>query len=83
MFIFLFFQEVIKKNLTNLEDIKLQLSLIKLIAFMVPLLCALRRKMRIPDISRLLPPLLGTTPCSERNVWCVEVWDEAGGIVNV
>lgn len=53
------FQNVIKENLANRDDIRYQLSLLKLVAFLVPFLCAMRRKMKIPDLSKLLPPLIG------------------------
>ena len=36
-----------------------QLEMIKLISFLIPFLIGMRRRNKVPDIKRLLPPLPG------------------------
>lgn len=59
-------QKVIKDNLANKAEVKQELGLLKFVSFLVPFLCAMRRKMRIPDVSRLLPPMYGDAVKTER-----------------
>lgn len=51
--------DVIEKHLCNKAEVRRQMSLLKLVSFLVPFLMGLRRKNKVPDMSRLLPQLTG------------------------
>ncbi|XP_023930596.1 ankyrin and armadillo repeat-containing protein-like [Lingula anatina] len=61
-------QIVIKQSLGNKIEIKRQLKLLKFISFMVPFLCAMRKRMKIPDLTRLLPNMTGDEVRTEREL---------------
>ncbi|XP_052802485.1 ankyrin and armadillo repeat-containing protein-like isoform X4 [Mya arenaria] len=50
-------EQLIKENLGNKAEIRRQLYLLKFIAYMTPFLIGMKKRMKIPDISRLLPNL--------------------------
>ncbi len=51
--------DVVQRSLTNKLEIKRQVELVKFASFVIPLLLALRRRNKVPDITRLLPSLTG------------------------
>ena len=52
-------QTVLERHLADKLEIRNQLFLLKLISFLVPLLIAMRKRMRIPDLNRILPNMTG------------------------
>ena len=52
-------EQLIMENLANKSDVRRQLYLLKFIAYMTPFLVGMKKRMKIPDISRLLPNLTG------------------------
>ena len=52
-------EQLIKENLANKQEIKRQLYLLKFISYMTPFLIGMKKRMKIPDISKLLPNLTG------------------------
>ena len=51
--------DVVQRNLTNKNEIRRQVELIKFASFLIPVLLALRRRNKVPDITRLLSSLTG------------------------
>ncbi|XP_051563908.1 ankyrin and armadillo repeat-containing protein-like [Myxocyprinus asiaticus] len=49
--------KLVRKNLGRNAEVSRDLAYLKLITFLVPLLISLRKKMLIPNLSKLLPPL--------------------------
>ena len=49
-------QEFIRNTLLLKPDIKRQLCLLKFISFMVPFLIAIKKRCKVPDVNKLLPP---------------------------
>ncbi len=41
------------------EEIRHQLHLLKLIGFLVPLFVGMKKRMKVPDLTKLLPHLTG------------------------
>lgn len=52
-------EQLIMENLANKAEIRRQLYLLKFISYMVPFLIGMKKRMKIPDITRLLPNLTG------------------------
>lgn len=52
-------EQLIMENLANKAEVKRQLHLLKFISYMVPFLIGMKKRMKIPDIARLLPNLTG------------------------
>lgn len=52
-------EKIIRENLVRKVEIRHQLFILKLVSFLVPFMIGLRKRMKIPDISRLLLPLTG------------------------
>ncbi|KAL3832524.1 hypothetical protein ACJMK2_024159, partial [Sinanodonta woodiana] len=52
-------EKMIKENLEKKAEIRRQMQLLKFISYMTPFLMGMRKRMKIPDISRLLPNLTG------------------------
>lgn len=50
---------LVKKHLGRKVELARDLAYLKLISFLVPFLIGLRKKMRIPDLSQMLPPISG------------------------
>lgn len=50
---------LVKKHLGRKVELAQDLAYLKVISFLVPFLIGLRKKMRIPDLSRMLQPLSG------------------------
>lgn len=61
-------EDMIKEHLSHKPEIQHQLELLKFISYMVPFLIGMKKRMKIPDISRLLAPLTGKASLS------VECW---------
>ena len=49
-------QEFIRKYLPLNAEIRRKLSLLKFVSFMVPFLIAMKKRCKVPDINKLLPP---------------------------
>lgn len=52
-------EQLIMENLANKSEVRRQLYLLKFISYMVPFLIGMKKRMKIPDIGRLLPNLTG------------------------
>lgn len=50
-------EELIREHLCNKLEVKRQVELIKFISYMTPFLIGMRKRMKIPDISKLVPAL--------------------------
>ncbi|XP_078582860.1 ankyrin and armadillo repeat-containing protein-like [Branchiostoma floridae x Branchiostoma japonicum] len=61
-------QEMIKKHLEDKAEVRRLLGLVKFISFMVPFLVAMRRRMKVPDMSRLLAPFIDDKLRTEREL---------------
>ncbi|XP_067649055.1 ankyrin and armadillo repeat-containing protein-like [Haliotis asinina] len=61
-------EEMIKTALPNKLEIKRQIELLKFISFMTPFLIGLKKRMRIPNINRLLPSMAGDECRTERDL---------------
>ncbi|XP_071497237.1 ankyrin and armadillo repeat-containing protein-like [Diadema antillarum] len=60
--------DVVQKHLCNKAEVRRQMSLLQLVSFLVPFLMGLRRKNKVPDMSRLLPPLTADECKTEREL---------------
>ncbi|KAK7154459.1 hypothetical protein R3I94_007704 [Phoxinus phoxinus] len=58
----------VRKHLERNAEVSRDLAYLKLITFLVPLLISLRRKMLIPNLSQMLPPLSDDQLKTEREV---------------
>ncbi|XP_046699065.1 ankyrin and armadillo repeat-containing protein isoform X1 [Silurus meridionalis] len=59
---------LVKKRLGCKVDLARDLAYLKLISFLVPFFIALRKKMRIPDLSQMVLPISGDTLKTEREL---------------
>ncbi|XP_022535803.2 ankyrin and armadillo repeat-containing protein [Astyanax mexicanus] len=59
---------LVKKHLGRKVELSQDLAYLKLISCLVPLLVALRKKMRIPDLSQMLPPISEDKVKTEREL---------------
>ena len=50
-------EQFLRQNIENKEQIRRDLTLLKLISLLVPMLIGLKRKNKIPNMSKFLPPL--------------------------
>ena len=50
---------LISENLEKKAEIKRQLHLLKFISFLAPFLVGLKKRMRVPDIGRMMPGMMG------------------------
>lgn len=50
-------EQFLKENIENKEKIRRDMTLLKLISLLIPLLIGLKRKNKIPDVSKFLPSL--------------------------
>ncbi len=50
---------MLKENLHNKMDVRREIHLLRLIAFLVPLLVGMKKRMKVPDLTKLLPNLTG------------------------
>lgn len=55
-------REIAERALPRKAECARQLRLLELLAFLLPLLLAMRKRMKIPDLRLLPPPLTGTPP---------------------
>ncbi|XP_033103193.1 ankyrin and armadillo repeat-containing protein-like isoform X2 [Anneissia japonica] len=60
--------DVIENNMQNKAEIRRQLQLLHFVCFMTSFLIAMRRRNKVPDIHRLLPPLLADDCKTEREL---------------
>ena len=51
---------MLQQNICNKTEVRKQLYLLKLISFLVPFLVAMKKKMRVPDLNKMLPNMTGT-----------------------
>ncbi|CAL1533328.1 unnamed protein product [Lymnaea stagnalis] len=61
-------EDVIQKSLSAKTETRRQLELLKLISYLVPFLLGMRKRMRIPDINKLLPPFTSDECRTEREL---------------
>uniref|UniRef100_H3B1Q7 Ankyrin and armadillo repeat containing n=1 Tax=Latimeria chalumnae TaxID=7897 RepID=H3B1Q7_LATCH len=61
-------QKVIKKYFQKKTVLRQNLAYVKLICFLVPLLLGLKKKMKIPDLNKLLPPFSDDKVKTEREL---------------
>ncbi|XP_067844278.1 ankyrin and armadillo repeat-containing protein [Heptranchias perlo] len=61
-------QRLVEKYLERKAEVYGNIAYLKLIAFLVPFLIALKRKRKIPDLSRLLPPISDDKLKTEREL---------------
>ncbi|ESP02231.1 hypothetical protein LOTGIDRAFT_224972 [Lottia gigantea] len=61
-------EEIIKSYLPNKTEVRRNIELLKLVSFLTPFLVGMRKKMKIPDINRLLPPLSAEECRTEREL---------------
>ncbi|KAL8609317.1 hypothetical protein ACOMHN_048873 [Nucella lapillus] len=59
-------ERMIMDNLQKKADIRHQLEMLKFISYMTPFLMGIKKRMKIPDTSRLLPNLVGDECRTER-----------------
>ncbi|KAF5903381.1 ankyrin and armadillo repeat-containing protein, partial [Clarias magur] len=60
--------KLVKKHLGCKVELARDLAYLKLISFLVPFLIGLRKKMRIPDLSQMLPPISNDLLKTEREL---------------
>ncbi|RUS87780.1 hypothetical protein EGW08_004445 [Elysia chlorotica] len=48
-------EELIQNNIANKQDVRRLLELLKIISYLVPFLLGMRKRMKIPDITKLIP----------------------------
>ncbi|KAK6172108.1 hypothetical protein SNE40_018060 [Patella caerulea] len=61
-------EEIIKSYLPNKAEVRRNIELLKLVSFLTPFLMGMRKKMKIPDITRLLPPVAADECRTEREL---------------
>ncbi|XP_052246071.1 ankyrin and armadillo repeat-containing protein-like isoform X2 [Dreissena polymorpha] len=61
-------EQLIMENLDKKAEIRRQLYLLKVIGYMTPFLIGMKKRMKIPDINRLLPNLTGDECRTEREL---------------
>lgn len=54
-------ENMLRENLMKKIDIRRQLFILKFVSFLTPFLIGMRKRMKIPDTTRFLPDLSGTT----------------------
>ncbi|CAH1788258.1 unnamed protein product [Owenia fusiformis] len=59
---------IIREHLTNKQEVARQLEMLKLISFLVPLLVSMKRKMKIPDLTKIMQPMTGDETKTEREL---------------
>ena len=50
-------EQFLQMNIENKEEMKRKITLLKLVSLLIPMLIGLKRKNKIPDVSKLLPSL--------------------------
>lgn len=50
---------MLQEHLTAKAEVRKQLNMLKLIGFLVPFLVGMKKKMRIPDLNKMLPNMTG------------------------
>ncbi|OWF40013.1 ankyrin and armadillo repeat-containing protein-like isoform X3 [Mizuhopecten yessoensis] len=61
-------EQIIKEKLGNKAEVRRNLYMLKLISFLTPFLIGMRKRMKIPDMSRLLPNLSSDECRTEREL---------------
>jgi hypothetical protein len=59
-------EQYIRDNFERKIEVKRNLTILKLVSFLVPLLISLKKKMKIPDVNNLLPSMSGEDVHTER-----------------
>ena len=62
-------KEVVEKYLPNKDEIRRQIELLKFISYMTTFLVGMKKKMKIPNMTRLLVPLTGTVNKLSKRVY--------------
>ncbi len=52
-------EEILRDNLLKKPDMRRDLFLLKIVAFLVPFLIAMKKRAKVPDLTKLLPQLTG------------------------
>ncbi len=61
-------EKFLRENFERKREVRKNIVLLKLISFLVPLLTSLKKRMKIPDMNNLLPPLTGEEVNTEREL---------------
>ncbi|XP_018428916.1 PREDICTED: ankyrin and armadillo repeat-containing protein [Nanorana parkeri] len=61
-------QKLVKENLEKKAEIRKNIAYLKLISFLVPYLLGMKKKMKVPDLSRLLQPYSDDKVKTEREL---------------
>lgn len=61
-------EKFLRENFEKKNDIKRNLAILKIVAFMTPLLIGLKKRMKIPDMNNLLPMMTGDDVHTEREL---------------
>ncbi|XP_069839631.1 ankyrin and armadillo repeat-containing protein isoform X2 [Dendropsophus ebraccatus] len=61
-------QRLVKENIEKKADIRKNISYLKLISFLVPLLLGMKKKLKVPDLNRLLQPFSDDKVKTEREL---------------
>jgi hypothetical protein len=61
-------EKFLRENFERKKEVRKNVVLLKLISFLVPLMTSLKKRMKIPDMNNLLPPLTGEEVNTEREL---------------
>ncbi|XP_070211365.1 ankyrin and armadillo repeat-containing protein-like isoform X4 [Littorina saxatilis] len=61
-------EDLIRDNLVKKQEMKHNLELLKFISYMTPFFIGMKKRMKIPDVTRLLSPLTGDECRTEREL---------------
>ncbi|KAI0239359.1 Ankyrin and armadillo repeat-containing protein [Lamellibrachia satsuma] len=61
-------EDILKKNLENSPVIRKQMIQLRIISFLVPFLCAMKKRMSLPILMRMLPSLFGDAVKTEKEL---------------
>lgn len=61
-------EEFLRKHFARKKEIRENINILKLVAFLVPLFIGLKRRMKIPDLNNLLPFMSGDEVRTEREL---------------
>lgn len=61
-------EKFLRDNFEKKLEVRRNLVILKLVSFLVPLLVSLKKRMKIPDMNNLLPPLSGEEVHTEREL---------------
>lgn len=66
-------ENMLRDNITKKLEIRRQLFVLKLVSFLTPFLIGMRKRMKIPDLTRFLPDLSGNGVDKARSTFCLNV----------